>query len=61
MSRSNADWGHPTHAHDFHQFLYVPLGRITVTAHGCEHRLSPSVGVWIPAGCRTAPGSAPTR
>ncbi|MFI6390701.1 helix-turn-helix domain-containing protein [Nonomuraea sp. NPDC050540] len=45
-----ADWGHPTHAHDFHQFLYVPLGRITVTAHGCEHRLSPSVGVWIPAG-----------
>ncbi|MFD7095523.1 helix-turn-helix transcriptional regulator [Streptomyces xanthophaeus] len=42
--------GHPLHVHDFHQFLYVPLGRIVVTIDGHEHRLDPSVGLWIPAG-----------
>ncbi|MEO3976445.1 AraC family transcriptional regulator [Streptomyces sp. CAU 1734] len=42
--------GHPTHVHDFHQFLYVPLGRIVITAHGRDHQLSPSVALWIPAG-----------
>ncbi|NEE05532.1 cupin domain-containing protein, partial [Streptomyces sp. SID7499] len=42
--------GHPTHVHDFHQFLYVPLGRIVVTALGRDHELSPSVALWIPAG-----------
>lgn len=45
-----ADWGHPLHAHDEHQFLYVPVGRITVSAHGRDHLLSPSVAMWIPAG-----------
>ncbi|MFD8463785.1 helix-turn-helix transcriptional regulator [Streptomyces cyaneofuscatus] len=42
--------GHPTHVHAFHQFLYVPLGRIVVTALGRDHELSPSVALWIPAG-----------
>ncbi|MFD3796426.1 AraC family transcriptional regulator [Streptomyces californicus] len=42
--------GHPTHVHTFHQFLYVPLGRIVVTALGRDHELSPSVALWIPAG-----------
>ncbi len=42
--------GHPTHVHDFHQFLHVPLGRIVVTALGRDHELSPSVALWIPAG-----------
>lgn len=42
--------GHPTHVHDFHQFLFVPLGWITVTARGHEYRLSPSVALWVPAG-----------
>lgn len=42
--------GHPTHVHVFHQFLYVPLGRIVVTALGRDHELSPSVALWIPAG-----------
>ncbi|MEU1736883.1 AraC family transcriptional regulator [Streptosporangium sp. NPDC020145] len=45
-----ADWGHPPHAHTYHQFLFVPLGWITVTAQGREHRLSASVALWIPAG-----------
>lgn len=43
--------GHPTHVHDdFHQFLYVPVGRIVVSARGREHELTPSVALWIPAG-----------
>lgn len=42
--------GHPTHVHDFHQFLYVPLGRIVITALGQDYELSPSVALWIPAG-----------
>ncbi|MCM2387962.1 helix-turn-helix transcriptional regulator [Streptomyces albipurpureus] len=42
--------GHPTHVHDFHQFLYVPLGRIVITARGQDYELSPSVALWIPAG-----------
>ncbi|MEU9776432.1 MULTISPECIES: AraC family transcriptional regulator [unclassified Streptomyces] len=42
--------GHPVHRHAFHQFLYVPLGHITVTAEGRDHRLSPSVALWVPAG-----------
>ncbi|MEL3947078.1 MULTISPECIES: helix-turn-helix domain-containing protein [Streptomyces] len=42
--------GHPTHVHDTHQFLYVPLGRIVVTALGVDYELSPSVAVWLPAG-----------
>ncbi|MEV6396666.1 AraC family transcriptional regulator [Streptomyces sp. NPDC051907] len=42
--------GHPTHVHDYHQFLYVPLGRIVVTACGREYELSPSVALWVPAG-----------
>ncbi|MET9609735.1 AraC family transcriptional regulator [Streptomyces sp. NPDC006512] len=42
--------GHPLHVHDFHQFLYVPMGRITVTIGREEHQLDPSVGLWIPAG-----------
>lgn len=42
--------GHPTHVHDFHQFLYVPLGRIVITALGRDYELSPSVALWIPAG-----------
>ncbi|WP_428985929.1 AraC family transcriptional regulator [Streptomyces pyxinicus] len=36
--------------HDFHQFLYVPLGRIVVTARETDHVLSPAVGLWLPAG-----------
>ncbi|MFD5650516.1 helix-turn-helix domain-containing protein [Streptomyces sp. NPDC127039] len=42
--------GHPTHVHDFHQLLYVPLGRIEVTACGTDHVLTPSVALWLPAG-----------
>ncbi len=41
--------GHPTHAHDFHQFLYVPVGRIVVHARGRDHELTSSVALWIPA------------
>ncbi|MFF0273315.1 MULTISPECIES: helix-turn-helix transcriptional regulator [unclassified Streptomyces] len=42
--------GHPPHAHDFHQLLYVALGRISVSAAGAAHELTPSVALWIPAG-----------
>ncbi|MFD9907501.1 AraC family transcriptional regulator [Streptomyces sp. NPDC059063] len=42
--------GHPPHVHDFHQFLYVPLGRVVITAGGREHALSASVALWLPAG-----------
>ncbi|MFF0598011.1 helix-turn-helix transcriptional regulator [Streptomyces antibioticus] len=42
--------GHPPHVHDFHQFLYPALGRITVSALGQDHELSSSVALWIPAG-----------
>ncbi|MFJ3876978.1 AraC family transcriptional regulator [Streptomyces sp. NPDC090077] len=42
--------GHPPHVHDFHQFLYVPLGAITVTALDRDHELRASVALWIPAG-----------
>ncbi|WP_240804239.1 AraC family transcriptional regulator [Streptomyces sp. A0592] len=42
--------GHPPHVHDFHQFLYVPLGAITVSALGQDHELTASVALWIPAG-----------
>ncbi|MFD5554233.1 AraC family transcriptional regulator [Streptomyces sp. NPDC127068] len=41
--------GHPTHAHDFHQFLYVPVGGIVVHAQGRDHELSASVALWVPA------------
>ncbi|MBJ3812534.1 helix-turn-helix transcriptional regulator [Streptomyces flavofungini] len=42
--------GHPTHVRDTHQFRYVPLGRIVVTALGVDYELSPSVALWLPAG-----------
>ncbi|MFE6778613.1 helix-turn-helix domain-containing protein [Streptomyces sp. NPDC057676] len=42
--------GHPPHVHDFHQFLYAPVGGIVVAAQGHEHELSASVALWIPAG-----------
>lgn len=42
--------GHPTHVHDFHQLLYAPLGRISVSTPGSDHELSPSTALWIPAG-----------
>ncbi|MFF8831201.1 AraC family transcriptional regulator [Streptomyces sp. NPDC015131] len=42
--------GHPTHVHAFHQFLFVPVGRVVVAAGGAEHELSASVGLWVPAG-----------
>ncbi|GHA87629.1 AraC family transcriptional regulator [Streptomyces termitum] len=42
--------GHPTHTHDFHQLLYAPLGRITVTTPDGEHALSSPVALWLPAG-----------
>ncbi|MEU6704867.1 helix-turn-helix transcriptional regulator [Streptomyces wuyuanensis] len=42
--------GHATHVHDFHQFLYAPLGRIVVTAAGRDHELSPAIALWVPAG-----------
>ncbi|MFI8359934.1 AraC family transcriptional regulator [Streptomyces sp. JL4002] len=42
--------GHPPHVHDFHQFLYVPLGRITVSALGQDHELTAAVALWLPAG-----------
>ncbi|MFC9811363.1 AraC family transcriptional regulator [Streptomyces virginiae] len=42
--------GHPPHVHDFHQFLYVPLGAIAVSALGQDHELTASVALWIPAG-----------
>ncbi|MEU3603378.1 AraC family transcriptional regulator [Streptomyces sp. NPDC006798] len=42
--------GHAPHEHPFHQFLYVPLGRILVSALGRDHELSASVALWIPAG-----------
>lgn len=42
--------GHPPHVHDYHQFLYVPVGRIVVCAQGRDHELSPSIALWIPAG-----------
>ncbi|MFI6638570.1 helix-turn-helix domain-containing protein [Streptomyces sp. NPDC050504] len=45
-----AEGGHPPHVHDFHQFLYVPVGRIVVSARGRDHELSASVALWIPAG-----------
>ncbi|MET9128977.1 helix-turn-helix transcriptional regulator [Streptomyces antibioticus] len=42
--------GRPPYVHDFHQFLYPALGRITVSALGQDHELSSSVALWIPAG-----------
>ncbi|PRH77377.1 AraC family transcriptional regulator [Streptomyces solincola] len=42
--------GHGVHVHDFHQFLYAPVGRITVSADGRDHELSPAVALWVPAG-----------
>ncbi|TYC07636.1 AraC family transcriptional regulator [Actinomadura syzygii] len=45
-----AEWGHPLHAHEFHQFLHVPVGQVLVTAQGRTHHLNRSVGLWIPAG-----------
>ncbi len=41
--------GHPTHVHDFHQFLYAPLGRITVTTPDGARTHRP-LGLWLPAG-----------
>jgi AraC-like DNA-binding protein len=45
-----ATGGHPVHVHDFHQFLYVPMGRIVVTAEGRDHEVASSVALWVPAG-----------
>ncbi|GGY40563.1 AraC family transcriptional regulator [Streptomyces omiyaensis] len=42
--------GHPTHAHDYHQLLYAPLGRITVTTPDGEHELTSPLALWLPAG-----------
>ncbi|MFE5515735.1 AraC family transcriptional regulator [Streptomyces sp. NPDC056529] len=42
--------GHPTHAHDFHQLLYAPLGRIAVTTPDGEHELTSPLALWLPAG-----------
>ncbi|MFC8172379.1 AraC family transcriptional regulator [Streptomyces sp. NPDC057325] len=42
--------GHSTHVHDFHQFLYAALGRITVTTPHGEHELTVPLGLWLPAG-----------
>ncbi|MFI9121230.1 AraC family transcriptional regulator [Streptomyces bikiniensis] len=42
--------GHPTHVHDFHQLLYAPLGRITVTTPDGEHELASPLALWLPAG-----------
>ncbi|WP_433829939.1 helix-turn-helix domain-containing protein [Actinoplanes sp. CA-015351] len=45
-----AEWGHDPHTHEEHQFLYVPLGRIVVTAEGAEHVIEGASGLWMPAG-----------
>ncbi|MGW6414091.1 AraC family transcriptional regulator [Streptomyces sp. NPDC055055] len=42
--------GHPAHVHDFHQLLYAPLGRITVTTPEGPHELVSPMALWIPAG-----------
>ncbi|MFB7942026.1 AraC family transcriptional regulator [Streptomyces sp. NPDC056049] len=42
--------GHPTHTHDYHQLLYAPLGRITVTTPDGEHELTSPMALWLPAG-----------
>ncbi|MFK0215356.1 AraC family transcriptional regulator [Streptomyces sp. NPDC090298] len=42
--------GHPEHVHDFHQLLYAPLGRITVTTPDGAHELTSPQALWIPAG-----------
>ncbi|MEU9862514.1 AraC family transcriptional regulator [Streptomyces sp. NPDC047971] len=42
--------GHATHVHDFHQLLYAPLGRITVTTPGGDHELVAPMALWLPAG-----------
>lgn len=43
-------WGHDDHVHDFHQFLYAPVGHAVVWAEGHGHRVCPEVGLWMPAG-----------
>ncbi|MFD4135973.1 helix-turn-helix domain-containing protein [Streptomyces goshikiensis] len=42
--------GHPPHVHTFHEFLYVPMGHIVVSAQGREFELGASAALWIPAG-----------
>ncbi|MFI8418746.1 AraC family transcriptional regulator [Streptomyces sp. NPDC085460] len=42
--------GHATHWHDYHQLLYAPLGRITVTTPDGEHELTSPQALWLPAG-----------
>ncbi|MFT4167247.1 MAG: AraC family transcriptional regulator [Microlunatus sp.] len=43
-------WGHEAHVHDFHQFLFTPVGRAVIWTGGRSLRLCPEVGAWIPAG-----------
>ncbi|MEU6488030.1 AraC family transcriptional regulator [Streptomyces sp. NPDC046887] len=42
--------GHGLRVYDFHRFLWTPVGRITVSAQGRDHELSPAVALWVPAG-----------
>ncbi|MEU8778355.1 AraC family transcriptional regulator [Streptomyces sp. NPDC048606] len=42
--------GHPPHVHTFHEFLYVPMGRVTVSALGRDYEVSAAAALWIPAG-----------
>ncbi len=44
--------GHGEHSHDWHQFLFVPIGHCVVFSQGRAHHLSESVGLWMPAGVR---------
>lgn len=44
--------GHAEHSHDCHLFLYVPIGHCVIFTSGRAHHLSPSVGLWMPAGVR---------
>lgn len=43
-------WGHEAHVHDFHQFLFAPVGRAVILTGGRSLRLCPEVGAWLPAG-----------
>lgn len=43
-------WGHDPHVHDFHQFLYAPVGHAVVWAQDRTFHLSGTVALWVPAG-----------
>ncbi len=43
-------WGHDEHVHDFHQFVYTPIGHAVVWAHQRTFHLCGSVALWTPAG-----------